>query len=132
MLRNLLAVVAGVIVGGVVNTALIAAAPHIIPPPTGVDMTTAEGLQAGVALLEPRHFVFPLLAHALGTLTGAVVAARVGLTHHARLALIVGVVFLAGGIAAATMIPAPWWFIAIDLVVAYIPMAWLAPRLARR
>jgi hypothetical protein len=132
MLRNLLAVVAGVIVGGVVNSGLIAAAPHVIPPPAGVDMTTAEGLQAGIALLEPRHFVFPFLAHALGTLTGAVVAARGGISHHTRLALIVGVVFLAGGIAAATMIPAPWWFIALDLIAAYIPMAWLGHRLVRR
>lgn len=30
------------------------------------------------------------------------------------------------------MIPAPTWFIALDLVVAYIPMAWLGLTLANR
>ncbi len=125
MLRNVLAVVVGVILGGVVNTALVSAGPLVVAPPAGVDMTTAEGLQAGMALLEPRHFVFPFLAHALGTLAGAAVAARAAASHRRRLALIVGVVFLVGGVMAARMIPAPAWFVALDLIVAYGPMAWL-------
>ena len=29
------------------------------------------------------------------------------------------------------MIPAPAWFIALDLIVAYIPMAWIGGRLGR-
>ncbi len=130
MLRNILAVVAGVVVGGLVNMALVSAGPLVIAPPAGVDMTTAAGLQAGVALLQPRHFVFPFLAHALGTLAGAAVAALVAVSHHLRLALLVGLVFLAGGVMAARMIPAPAWFIALDLVAAYMPMAWLGARLA--
>ena len=130
MLRNLLAVLAGVVIGGLVNMGLILAGPLVVAPPAGVDMTTAEGLQAGLALLEPRHFVFPWLAHALGTLAGAGLTARLAVSHHQRLALIVGVVFLAGGIMAATMIPAPTWFLALDLVGAYLPMAWLGGRLA--
>lgn len=125
MTRNVLAVVAGVIVGGVVNSGLITVGPMVIPPPAGVDMTTAEDLQKGIALLEPRHFVFPFLAHALGTLAGAALAAALAGTHRLAMALVVGVVFLAGGIAAANMIPAPAWFIALDLIVAYLPMAWL-------
>lgn len=129
MLRNVLAVVVGVIIGGVVNTALVSAGPLVIAPPAGVDMTTAEGLQAGMTLLEPRHFVFPFLAHAIGTLAGAAVAARAAASHRRRLALLVGAVFLAGGIMAARMIPAPAWFVALDLIVAYVPMAWLGGRL---
>jgi hypothetical protein len=30
------------------------------------------------------------------------------------------------------MIPAPAWFKALDLTIAYLPMAWLATRLAGR
>jgi hypothetical protein len=30
------------------------------------------------------------------------------------------------------MFPAPVWFIILDLVVAYIPMAWIATQLGRR
>lgn len=126
--RNVLAVVAGVVVGGFVNMAIVMLGPALIPPPPGVDMTSAEGLAAGMHLLEPKHFVTPFVAHALGTFVGAVVAYLVAASYRARFAYTVGVVFLAGGIAAAFMIPAPAWFIALDLVAAYLPMAWLATR----
>lgn len=132
MLRNLFAVVTGVVVGGIVNMGLVTVGPLMVAPPAGVDMTTAEGLRAGMALLEPRHFLMPLIAHALGTLAGAMLAARVAASHRLGLACLVGVVFLAGGIMAATMIPAPAWFIVLDLLVAYLPMAWLGGRLASR
>ena len=132
MLRNLLAVLAGTLAGGVVNMGMVMLGPVLVPAPAGVDMTTAEGLQAGMALLEPRHFVFPFLAHALGTLAGAFVAARLAAARRQLMALVVGGVFLAGGIMAATMIPAPAWFVAVDLSVAYVPMAWLGARLGGR
>jgi hypothetical protein len=37
------------------------------------------------------------------------------------MAYAIGVLFLCGGIAASFMIAAPAWFIALDLVVAYLP-----------
>ena len=43
---------------------------------------------------------------------------------------IVGVLFLAGGIANVMMLPAPYWFSAVDLIFAYLPMAWLALKVA--
>lgn len=131
ILRSITAVVAGVVLGSVVNMALVAVSGHVIPPPPGVDMTTAEGLQAGMPLLEPRHFIFPFLAHALGTLAGAFVAARISRAHKLVSAGMVGAVFLVGGIVASTMIPAPAWFIAVDLIGAYLPFAWLGHWLAR-
>jgi hypothetical protein len=132
ILRNILAVVAGLVVGSAVNMSLVMLGPAVFPPPPGVDMTTAEGLAKGMPLFDARHFVFPFLAHALGTLAGAFAAFLVAGSRHAVLAFVVGVVFLAGGIAAAFMIPAPAWFIALDLVAAYIPMAWLATVSGRR
>lgn len=132
LLRNILAVVAGFVVGSGVNMVLITLGPTLIPPPAGADMASAEGLAAAIQLLEPRHFVMPFLAHALGTFAGALVAYLLGATHKAKLAYAVGVIFLCGGVAASLMIPAPAWFIALDLLVAYLPMAWLATRLGLR
>ena len=128
-LRNTAAFLAGVVVGGAVNSALITLGPSLIPPPAGVDVTSAAGLSAGMHLFEPRHFVMPFLAHALGTLAGALAAYLVAATHAVRIALAIGVVFLCGGIAASVMIPAPAWFIALDLLGAYVPMAWLGVRI---
>lgn len=126
---NILAILLGVILGGIVNMALIIAGPMLVPPPEGVDVTSAESIAASIHLFQPRHFLFPFLAHALGTLTGAVVALFVAKSHQRALAYGVSASFLIGGIVNSFAIPAPTWFIALDLIVAYIPMAWLAVRL---
>ena len=58
-LRNVFAVLAGLVLGGLVNSALIMISGKIIPLPEGVDNQTAEGLAAGMQLFEPKHFIFP-------------------------------------------------------------------------
>ena len=132
LLRNVLAVLAGIVIGGIVNMGLITLSPSIVPPPAGVDVTNPESLSASIHLFGPRHFVMPFLAHALGTLAGALAAYLIAVTHRARAAYVVGAFFLLGGVAASFMIPAPKWFIALDLVVAYLPMAWLAIQIGAR
>ncbi len=67
----------------------------------------------------------PFLAHAVGTLTGALAAYLIAATYRAQMAYVIGAVFLCGGVAASFMIPAPIWFIALDLLAACLPMAWL-------
>ncbi|HYW30179.1 MAG TPA: hypothetical protein VE869_01650 [Gemmatimonas sp.] len=132
LLRNVLAVIAGLVVGSVVNGSLIALSPSLIPPPAGVDVNSVESMRTNIGLFEPRNFLMPFLAHALGTLVGALAAYLVAATHRARFAYAIGVVFLCGGIAACFMIPAPAWFMAVDLLLAYIPMAWLAVQTGSR
>ncbi|MCP2045481.1 hypothetical protein [Pontibacter sp. HSC-36F09] len=132
ILRNILAVVAGIVVGSVVNMALISVSGTVIPPPNGADVTTTEGLQATMHLFDPKHYLFPFLAHALGTLTGAFLAATIAATHKFKFAMSVGVFFLAGGIASVFMLPSPVWFTALDLTVAYLPMAYIAYLLSQR
>ena len=83
-------------------------------------------------LLQPRHFVMPFLAHAIGTLAGALAAYLIAASSRVAMAYAIGVIFLLGGIAASVMIPAPAWFIALDLLAAYLPMAWLAALIGAR
>jgi hypothetical protein len=132
LLRNVLAILAGIAIGGAVNMALITLSPSLIPPPSGVDVNSAESLSKAMHLFEPRHFVMPFLAHALGTLAGALAAYLIAATYKVPIAYVIGVVFLCGGVAASFMIPAPAWFIALDLLAAYLPMAWLGCRLGAR
>lgn len=132
MLRSALGLVAGLVIGGAVNMALVLLGPSLVPPPAGVDVTDAQSIARAMPRFEPRHFAMPFLAHALGTLAGALVAYRIASSWRAPVAWMVGGVFLAGGIAASTMIPAPAWFVALDLVAAYLPMAWLAIRIGKR
>ncbi|MFZ4543737.1 MAG: hypothetical protein ACOYOA_06790 [Saprospiraceae bacterium] len=128
-LRNILAVLAGIVVGGAVNMGIITISGSIIPPPPGADMTTPEGITAAMSLLEPKHFLMPFLAHALGTFVGAYIASLIAVSNKMRFAMAIGVFTLIGGISAVYMIPAPIWFDACDLLLAYIPTAYLAGKL---
>jgi hypothetical protein len=130
IIKNILAVLAGVILGSAVNMAIIAISGSIIPPPNGADVTTTEGLKASMHLFRPINFLMPFLAHALGTFTGAFLAAFVAANRKMLFAMIIGLFFLAGGIASVLMLPSPLWFTLVDLIGAYIPMALLAAKLA--
>lgn len=131
IVKLVLAVLLGLVVGSVVNMALVMAGGHVIAPPPGADMTTAEGLRAALPQMQPRHYLFPFLAHALGTLAGAYLAAKLAPVRKLLAAMVVGGCFFIGGVLAARMIPAPAWFIAVDLVLAYWPFAVLGWLLAR-
>jgi len=129
LVRNVLAVILGLVAGSVVNMLVVRGSSSIVPPPAGADMTTAEGVRAAMSRMTPVHFLMPFLAHALGTLAGGFVAAVTAASHKMKFVLAIGVVFLAGGIVAVSMIGGPLWFMACDLVLAYLPMAWLGGRM---
>ena len=132
VVRNILAAIAGIVVGSVVNMALVTIGPSVIPAPPGADVTTAEGLRASIALFTPRNFVFPFLAHSMGTLAGAFVVAKFAASHHLKFAMAIGVFFLAGGITAVVMFGGPLWFTMTDVLLAYLPMGYLGAELAGR
>jgi hypothetical protein len=125
-LRNVLAVLAGAVICMVLNGLLLQLMMQLIPPPAGFDPNNL----ATYTLLEGMNFLGPFVAHAFPSLIGAFLAARMGASHRMTLALIVGGLHMLGGIAAAVMIPAPTWFIVVDLSLAYLPMAWVGGRLA--
>ena len=125
ILKNVLVVLGGIIIGSIVNMLIVTISPSIIPPPEGVDLNNAESLAEGIKLFTPKNFIMPFLAHALGTLVASFFIARFAATQHFRLALIPGFFFLLGGITMSRMVDAPTWFDALDLLVAYLPMAYL-------
>lgn len=132
ILKNILAVVAGFLVGSAVNMGLIMISGFVIPPPAGVDNSTMEGLKEGMHLFEAKHFIFPFLAHACGTFVGAFLAYLIAGSHQLKFALAIGCFFLLGGLVNIIMLPSPLWFVFVDIIGAYIPMAWIASLLAKR
>lgn len=129
ILKNILAVVAGLFIGGIVNMSIINVSASIIPPPEGADIKTLEGLKASMHLFEPKNFIMPFLAHALGTLVGAWIAVFFATTHKMKWAILICLFNLAGGISSIMMLPSPLWYTLVDLIGAYIPMAFLGARL---
>jgi hypothetical protein len=132
IVRNILAVIAGIVAMFVTKMAMITLGMAIFPPPPGSDMSTPEGIAAALPQMGLQHFIAPFLDHALGSLVGGLVAALVAGSHKMIFALAMGVLHLIGGVAAVYLIPAPLWFEALDLIVCYIPMAWLGGKLGNR
>lgn len=126
IIRNILAVILGIVIGSLVNYFIIMIGGNIIPPPTGADVNSSEGLRTSIHLFEIKHFIFPFLAHALGTFFGAFAAYMIAADTKFKFAITIGIFFLLGGISMVVMVSSPIWFTILDLVVAYLPMAYLA------
>ena len=128
-LKIILAIIVGFLAGSAMNMALVALGGQIMAPPPGVDLTDMRAIQAAMPTLEAKYFLFPFLAHALGTLVGAFLAYLIAPPGAKWVTWVIGIMFLAGGIAASAMIPAPKWFLVADLALAYLPMAWIGARI---
>ncbi len=126
VLKNILAVILGFAIGSVVNSMVIKFSGAIIPFPEGFDNSTPEKLTETFHLLENKHMILPWVAHALGTLIGAFWAARFSASKHYFMAMIVGSIFLLGGTYMVYFLKEqPMWFTISDLLLAYLPMAFL-------
>jgi hypothetical protein len=125
-IRFIMFIIFALLVGSAVNMGLIMISSSIIPLPEGIDPANMDSLIENMHLLEAKHFIMPFLAHALGTFVAALVASRLLKKSAQKAAYTCGVFFLLGGIANAFMIPAPLWFILVDLAGAYLPMSYLA------
>lgn len=132
VIRNILAVFAGLVVGSLVNMGLVTIGPMIVPLPDGADISTMDGLRESMHHFTPANFLFPFLAHALGTLSGAFVAAKIADSHEMKVAMVIGGLFLIGGIMMVQSVGGPMWFIVGDLLLAYIPMAYIGGKLGWR
>lgn len=127
--RNILAVILGWALGSCVNMGLIQLG-HTYFPIEGLDVNDMEALVEAMKTFEPKHFLFPFLAHALGAFFGALIAGLVAANHKMKFAMAIGGLFLLGGIIVSFMLPAPIWFILTDILLAYIPMAFIAGKIA--
>ncbi len=115
------------------NGAIINISSKVIAPPKGFELNTAEGLQAAMPHMGPEHFLFPFLAHALGTLLSALLITRFLKSQQFVFSMMAGILFLLGGVSMVIMLPeTPIWFVLVDLLFAYIPMAYLGYKMACR
>ncbi len=129
ILRNILAIVVGWFGGSLINMGLIKVG-HLVKPIEGLDPNDIDALAEIMPTLDYQYYIFPFLAHALGTFVGAFIAGWIAASHKMSFALAIGILFLIGGIMINFMISGPMWFTITDIVLAYIPMAWIGGKLA--
>ena len=123
IIKNVLALIGGGLVGMTANMGLIITGNQLIPFSDNINPMNAMNW-------EIKHFIFPFLAHAFVTLSGEFIAAKFSASYHMLFAMCIGIFFLIGGISMVFILPAPIWFIVIDLVFAYLPMGWLGWKIA--
>lgn len=129
MWRNVGSVLLGLIVGGIVNGALIGVNGALYPPPPGTDTGDPTQLAAYVATLPATALLVVIVAHLLQAGIGGWIAARLG-TAPMALALIVGALSALAGVANLVMLGAPaWMWIEVPL---YFVVAGGAGRLEAR
>jgi hypothetical protein len=131
MWRNAGAILLGLMVGMMVNMALIELNMRVLfPIPDDMDMADPEAVEVFLATLPATGFILVIAAHLGQAFVGGWVAARLGASHPMRLALIVGAVTLAGGVSMLMMIPGPQWVV-LELPFYMVVAAW-AGRLEER
>ena len=129
ILKNVLAVLVGWMGGSIVNMGIIMLG-HELLPIEGIDSNDMDALVAIMPTLEVEYFIFPFVAHSLGTLVGASIAGLIAASHTMKFSLSIGVLFLIGGIMMSYMVSGPIWFTITDILIAYIPMAWIGGKVA--
>jgi hypothetical protein len=118
-------------VGGITNMGIVQAGGALWPADPQFNLSTMEGLQAALPTFTTVQLLYPVLAHAAGTLVAALIVAKWGLWPVFSAYLFAGLFFL-GGLQMVWMLPAPLWMEALDLTLAYFPMAWLALRTQKK
>lgn len=128
MLRNISAVLLGIIVAGLGIAAIEALGHKVFPPPEDLDPSNAEAMAAALSAMPIPALLFVPLAWFLGTTAGTAVAANLSPSGKLRNGLIVGTVMLAGGLTTLTMIPHPLWLSVLGVLV-FFPATWIGSRL---
>jgi len=114
--KNIGIVILGIIIGMIVNMGLIIGGGMIVPMSETINPMNAVNWDF-------KYFIFPFLAHSIGTLSGAFIVSKISRNSHIIMPLIVGLYFLFGGLYMVIILPAPIWFISLDIILCYIPMA---------
>ncbi len=131
-MKKLLFLLIALILGATFNSIILNVGMKIIPPPQGFDMNNPLELAKAMKVMEVRHFVFPFLAHALGTLLGVVFFTYFSKSNKLFFPMLIAGMFFAGGLYMVLILPSPIWFNVLDLVLAYFPMSVFGFKLAKQ
>ena len=130
MVRKILALLIGILAGGVFNMAIVTVSHAVYPLPEGLDPNDFDAFRAHVEAngLPTGAMIMVLAAHAGGSFVSGFVCGLIALRSWYVAAVVLGLVWTCGGIAMLMMLPAPTWFAVADVVL-YVPAALLGVRL---
>ena len=131
IIRNIAAVVIGVVVGGSINMGIGLLNVQIFPLPEGMSLMTIaddpEALEAWINSLPQTAFILVLVAHLSQAFFGGYVAAFISKRNVMCVAMVVGALSLVCGLMNMAQVPAPLW-LWIEMPL-YLVVAWYAGKL---
>ncbi|MBL7884424.1 MAG: hypothetical protein JNL69_10180 [Bacteroidia bacterium] len=127
MLRNILSIVIGTILG-IIVIQIIQILGHLInPPPADLDITNVEAINAYIASAPAIVFVLVIVSYAIGSFVGAFTSIFVSKEKHMSHAINIGGILMGLGAINLFTIPHPIWMIIVSLLV-FLPSAYLGAR----
>jgi len=96
----------------------------IVPTPDGIDTNDFESIKSNFHLFELKHFVFPLVAHIVGTFVASFLVSYLAMTHKLWFALGIGVLFMLVSLSLSIRIDYFNW-IGIVEIAQYIPVSFM-------
>ena len=132
ILRNIAALIIGIVVGSFINMSIIKLNGTMVPLPEGIDPADMESIKAGMHKYTLMNYLVVFLAHWFGTFSGALVAGFIAASSRLIFMYTIAAIFMIGGVSMVIMLPTPIWFAAADIAFAYIPVAWLVAKLVKK
>ncbi|MBK6486659.1 MAG: hypothetical protein IPF98_07290 [Gemmatimonadetes bacterium] len=130
-LRSVIAVAAGVFVGGIAVFGVEALGHALVPPPAGLDVANPEAVRQAISTMPAVHFLPLLVAYLAGPSLGSALTARMAPAFPLRHAGVVAAFFLVGGLMNFRAIPHPTWFVLLA-VLAFVAAPFVGVRMAGR
>lgn len=117
MVRRILAVIAGIVVGSIGIWLMERLGHSLYPFPAGMKLDDIEGFKAYVDNLPFMGKFIVILGYALGALLSGFVATKVANNNKPTAAMICGIIFLFFTIYNMVLLPTPAWFWVLGIVV---------------
>ncbi len=125
VIRNIAAVLLAIVVAYLITSGIIIIGHSIVPVPEGMDTNNLESIKNNFHLFKTKHFIFPMLAHAVGTFISAYIVSHFAANHKFKFALGIGILYMIASLLLTIKLGHFQWIGIIELGL-YIPMSWLA------
>ncbi len=127
LVRQILGVIAGVVVGGLIVFSVELVGHSVFPPPVGMDLSNPDDMKQLISMLPTGALVMVLVGWLLGSLAGAWTADKIARNPIAG--WIVAGIFILLTAYNFSVIPHPTWMMAAGILIPLLS-AWIAGRLA--
>ena len=122
IVQNIFAILLAIFAASIITFSIIVLGHSIVPTPDGIDTNNFESIKSNFHLFQAKHFLFPLLAHVLGTFVSSYLLSRFAKTYKFWFAIGIGIIFMLASLSLSLRIGHLNW-IGIIEIAQYIPVS---------